>query len=132
MCCGLVKGSELVAERVFTAEEAHTYVVQRYDYMTHLDARTKCIKNKVPYDVYLRVLRTFPYVYQSFFKVAKGRKNFMSYPYVIRKLLEVARIDASTLGLKMIKTPCKVREAERFWKGILEITPEISRIMRNA
>ena len=63
------------------------------------------------------------------FIIARGRKNFMSYPYVIGKLIEAAGVDISQLKLKAIKTPCKVREAEYYWSKILEITPQIREIM---
>jgi hypothetical protein len=128
--CALSKGSVLVDDKVYSAEEMRNQSIQRYDYMTHLEARVKCVKKKVPFAVYNKIVKVFPYVYNSFFKVAKGRKNFMSYPYVIERLLEIGGVETSGLGLKKIKTPCKARDASRFWKGILEITPEIFDIMR--
>lgn len=98
--------------------------------MTHLDTRLKIVKGKIPYETYHGLVRIFPLVYRTFFQVAKGRKNFMSYPYVIERLLEISGTNTENLNLKKIKTPCKVRDAQYFWQRILETAPEITQHMR--
>ena len=127
--CGLCVRPVFEEDCCVIPDRQHTQIMQRYDYMTHLEARLSTVKKEIAFAVYNRIIKVFPYVYQSFFIIARGRKNFMSYPYVIGKLIEAAGVDISQLKLKAIKTPCKVREAEYYWAKILEITPQIREIM---
>ena len=128
--CGLCTRPVFETDAMIIPDKTHTHVMQRYDYMTHLEARIRPIKKQIPFAVYNRIIKVFPYVYQSFFRIAKGRKNFMSYPYVLGKLIKEAGIDDTKLQLKKIKTPCKIADAEFYWSRIMEITPEIYTVMR--
>lgn len=79
----------------------------------------KILSGKIPY-VYMRKIRAvFPTLYKTFFEIAPKRHNFMSYGFVLRKLLDVMGVDYSTYDIPTVKTPSKVRQCEAFWKQLV-------------
>jgi hypothetical protein len=48
-------------------------------------------------------------------KRTKARKNILSYPYVIERLLFRWGVDTTVLNIKAMKTISRRREANRLW-----------------
>ena len=51
----------------------------------------------------------------------KTRKNFLSYSYVMRKMLELLELDEFTYYFKKLRHSRKLREHDKVWKGICRI-----------
>ena len=104
------------------AFEKHTCYVpksNRYDFKTHLDRHMKpLVKADVPGHVLQRVRGVFPHVYRTFFRLYPKRKNFLSYGFVLRKLLARDDCERYCHLLPTVKTPSKVAEAEAAWERI--------------
>lgn len=117
--CGLTRGNVYVEPPVWHG--THTITIKaKYDFTKHVDRHLSRISAAVRCDDLDRVRAVFPKIYDAFFQVAKHRKNFMSYGFVISKILIMMGIDTKGLDISTVKTPCKIRDCERFWKMVVE------------
>lgn len=102
-----------------SATARYTPNIHRYDYKTHLHRHLSSVKG-VPNDSMCRVRATFARMYRVFFKLFPKRKNFMSYGFVLRKIMEAQGLSQYTSTLSVVKTPCKIKECEHAWKRMCE------------
>lgn len=65
-----------------------------------------------------RVRALFARLYRVFFKLFPKRKNFMSYGFVLRKILIAQGLSEYASSLPTVKTPCKIRECEHAWASM--------------
>ena len=86
-----------------------------YNSSTHMNANLSKIKDKISHYHLEKVLAVFPLIFKTFFKIAPKRKNFMSYGFVINKLLLEMGVDTSDMGISMVKTKQKIKENEAYW-----------------
>lgn len=118
--CGLVSGN--IYDMVATWHGTHVITKKQvYDYNKHMERHLKPLFGKIEHVYIRKVQAVFPVAYKAFFKIAPNRKNFMSYGFVIRKLLQMMCCDVRKLNIPTVKTPSKVRDCERYWSGMLEI-----------
>lgn len=117
--CGLVRGNVYQEPPVWHG--THSIVRKAvYDFRKHVDRHLARISARVCTADLDRIRAVFPNIYKAFFVVAPKRRNFMSYGFVIKKLLLMLGRDVRGLDITVVKTPCKVRDCEKYWRGILE------------
>jgi len=118
--CGTVKDPVMVAPPVWSG--THTIIRrQAYDYLKYLDRHMTKLNGNVPHRAVEKIRAVFPVLYKGFFKVAPNRKNFMSYGFVLRKLLDAMCVTYSPGLIPTIKTKSRVRACESYWSQILAI-----------
>ena len=116
--CGIVKDPVCVAAHAWHG--THTIIRQQtYDYLKYLDKHTLKLCGKIPYHCVRKIRAVFPVLYRAFFKVAPKRKNFMSYGFVLRKLLDLMRVPYDHALVPTIKTKSKVKACEGYWDEML-------------
>lgn len=98
----------------------HTIIRQQtYDYLKYLDRHVQKLNGKIPHACMRKIRAVFPSLYRTFFKVAPKRKNFMSYGFVLRKLLGMMRVTYDQALVPTIKTKSKIKACECYWAEIL-------------
>ena len=117
--CGEVKGPVYITAQAWHGTSTIVRA-QKYDFMKYADnTYLRKLLSKIPYIYTIKIKAVLPKLYETFFKVAPGRKNFMSYGFVLRKLLEMMGVDHTCYGVPTVKTPSKVRACEAYWKAML-------------
>ena len=116
--CAIV-GQAICTEAPYRTDGArYTPKIHRYDFKNHLDRHMQPIQSLIPGLASRRIRGIFPRIYRVFFKLYPKRKNFMSYGFVLRKLLVAEGLSPDIGNLPTVKTPCKVRECEEAWRAI--------------
>lgn len=116
--CGYSRGNVYQEPPVWHG--THTIVRKSvYDFRKHAERHLQRLNGTVDGRDIEKVRAVFPVLHEAFFKVAPHRKNFMSYGFVIRKLLRLLDVDTSKLDISSLKTPSKIRDCETYWKGIV-------------
>lgn len=92
---------------------------QRYDPKTHMNAQINPILKYIDAEYAEKIRAVFPLLFRTFFKVVPERKNFMSYGFVIMKLLHMMGLSTSGIPIKMVKTKSKLKQAELYWTRML-------------
>lgn len=91
-----------------------------YDCRTHLANHLAPVTKYIDAWAIEKIKATFPLIYRTFFKIAPTRKNFCSYGFVIKKMLEMMGVPCEHIPLKIVKTKQKLRENENYWTAINE------------
>lgn len=117
-CCGIVRGN-IYAEPPFWYGTHTIHKKATYDFRKHVDTHLAKLAGQVHEEILVKIRAVFPSIYEAFFKVAKNRKNFMSYGFVISKLLGVMNVPTKGLNLTVVKTPSKIKECEAHWRALL-------------
>jgi hypothetical protein len=117
--CGLC-GDSVRSENPYCTSPRFTAKQNRYNFMNHLDRHLKPLTENLTVEECRRVRGTFPRVYRVFFKIYPNRKNFMSYGFVLRKIMVREGLERYVSLVPTIKTPSKVRESEEAWRRICE------------
>ena len=118
--CGLVK--QCIYEEMPVWHGLSTKVQGScYDCKTHLGNHLAPVTRYLDARSIEKIKAVFPLVYKTFFNIAKHRKNFCSYGFVIKKLLEMMGVDCTNIPLKIVKTKAKLRENERYWRDIRSV-----------
>ena len=118
--CGLVKDPVYVAPCEWHGTHTITHK-QYYDPLKYLDKHMRRLAGRVPHDCTRQIRALFPKIFKTFFEVAPLRKNFMSYGFVLRKLLDMMRLPYDDNTVPTIKTPCKVKLCEGYWTMIIHV-----------
>lgn len=112
--CGAVKGQAFASVPHWYG--SHSEIRKHcYDPGTHMNACLAPLAGAVPSDILLKIKAVFPLVFRGFFRAAPQRKNFLSYPFVIEKLLGMQGVDTSALPLKRVKTRSRLKQNELLW-----------------
>lgn len=116
--CGVIKGPVYVAAHAWHG--THTIIhKQTYDFLKYLDKHMQKMSGKVPHDAIRKIRAVFPRIFNTFFKIAPLRKNFMSYGFVMRKLMDIMKLPYDDRLIPTIKTGSRVRLCESYWTLIL-------------
>lgn len=128
--CGLCTGC--IYERpIFVLPNSGMTVQRKHFYRpeAYLKTHIKRIGRGVSQIFAERLHHIWPYMCKIFKRLAvedamtmkrtKVRKNMLSYPYVIERLLYRWGVDTTSLDIKPMKTVSRRREANRLW-GLLE------------
>ncbi len=116
--CGLIKDPVYVAPCEWHG--THTIIQkQYYDPLKYLDKHMRKLVGHVPHNCTRQIRALFPKIFKTFFEVAPARKNFMSYGFVLRKLLDMMHLPYDDKTVPTIKTPCKVKLCEGYWTLII-------------
>lgn len=117
--CGTITGN--VYEVAQAWHGTHTIKTKQcYDFLKYTERKLDCIRGKIPHIYAVKIRAVFPPIYKAFFKIAPERHNFMSYGFVIQKLLDLMQIECPKIKIKPLKTPSKKACHERWWSLILE------------
>ena len=124
--CGLCTGC--VYERpVFALPNSGITIQRKHFYRpeAYLKTHIKRLGRGVPQRFADRLHHIWPYMCKIFRRLAvedavvtkrtKTRKNMLSYPYVIERLLFRWGVDTTLLNIKPMKTVSRRREANRLW-----------------
>lgn len=90
-----------------------------YNPQTHMNNKLRPLLRHVDSVCSHKIMAVFPAIFKTFFLVAPERKNFMSYGFVIMKLLHMMGVDTANVPIKMIKTKSKLAQCEKYWEKIL-------------
>ena len=116
--CGITKDPVYVAQNAWNG--THTiFTKQYYDPCKYLDKHLQKCTTTVPHRYLRRIRAIFPQIFRIFFVLVPKRKNFMSYGFVIRKLLDFMGQEYSDITVPTIKTACKIKQCEDYWKLML-------------
>lgn len=82
-------------------------------------------KSKITFDESSKLLALFEMVQGPYDeikeRVAPGRRNFFSYPYIITKLCELLGFDHHLSKFTMLKSHGKIQEQDRMWSAVCKV-----------
>lgn len=115
--CGLCK--DPVYDAPNSWDGTHTVLhKQFYDPCKYLDKHLQKCVSHVPHTTLRKIRAIFPKIFRTFFILVPHRKNFMSYGFVIRKLLDIMKVTYTDATVPTIKTACKIRQCQQWWDTI--------------
>lgn len=91
-----------------------------YEHIPHIMTRiTNTPPPVIPRDVEEKLRTMFKQIQTPFFNhVPKGRKNFLSYSYVLHKFTELLNMDELSASFPLLKSRSKLYQQDLIWKDI--------------
>ena len=121
--CGLV--GMMILETVPEMGEYHTNsAIRQPTYIpdVHLERHLFKLEPPLAHNLVMSIRLSFPKVYDTFFQICEpGRKNFLSYQFVIAELLKISGVEDpyNEYGIQRLKTPARYKQHVTYWDKML-------------